>query len=334
MPLPIALAALAAGSALAGAIGLKKGHDAHKDNKKAGHTRDKAQTKFKSAKSRLKKSRKKGRNALDTLGKLKVDMWADDLGRFVDLFGQLKNVEISGTTGLGEFAEFVGPKNKLDDMRAVSFKAQELLTGGAASLGSGALAGVAAYGGAMTFGAASTGTAIGSLSGVAATNATLAWFGGGSLAAGGMGMAGGAVVLGGIVAGPVLAVGGVVLAAKAKTNLANAKKDLTKAKVAAAQMNTASALVDGIRKVLRKVSVVLGKLRNSFAEDLDNLEELLREHGVNWNQYTPEQRTLVHRTVLSAQLAKGLLEAPILTPDGALANAYVDPLRKARKSLE
>ncbi|AVI91336.1 hypothetical protein CW753_18200 [Klebsiella pneumoniae] len=40
-------------------------------------------------------------------------------------------------------------------------------------------------------GTASTGTAIGTLSGVAATNATLAWFGGGAVAAGGAGMSGG-----------------------------------------------------------------------------------------------------------------------------------------------
>ena len=53
-------------------------------------------------------------------------------------------------------------------------------------------------------GSASTGTAISGLTGVAATNATLAWFGGGSLAAGGAGMAGGTAVLGGLVALPLI----------------------------------------------------------------------------------------------------------------------------------
>ena len=46
-----------------------------------------------------------------------------------------------------------------------------------------------------TFAVASTGTAISSLSGIAASNATLAWLGGGSIAAGGFGMTGGLVVL-------------------------------------------------------------------------------------------------------------------------------------------
>lgn len=46
-----------------------------------------------------------------------------------------------------------------------------------------------------TFGSASTGVAISGLSGIAASNATLAWFGFGSLASGGFGMAGGQIIL-------------------------------------------------------------------------------------------------------------------------------------------
>lgn len=60
-----------------------------------------------------------------------------------------------------------------------------------------------------TVGTASTGTAISSLSGAAATNAILAWFGGGSVAAGGGGMAAGTAILGGIIVVPALALTGV-----------------------------------------------------------------------------------------------------------------------------
>ncbi|CAH7309848.1 conserved membrane hypothetical protein [Vibrio chagasii] len=70
------------------------------------------------------------------------------------------------------------------------------VVGGTTALGAWAVVSV--------IGSASTGTAIASLSGVAATNATLAWFGGGALAAGGAGMSGGMMVLGGIVAAPVI----------------------------------------------------------------------------------------------------------------------------------
>lgn len=58
-----------------------------------------------------------------------------------------------------------------------------------------------AMGVATTFGVASTGTAISALSGAAATNAALAWLGGGALAVGGGGMAAGEAFL--ALAGPV-----------------------------------------------------------------------------------------------------------------------------------
>ena len=69
-----------------------------------------------------------------------------------------------------------------------------------------------AMGVATTFGVASTGTAISALSGAAATNAALAWIGGGALAVGGGGMAAGEAFL--ALAGPVgWAIAGVSLIA-------------------------------------------------------------------------------------------------------------------------
>ena len=73
------------------------------------------------------------------------------------------------------------------------------------------LATSAALGAANVVGFASTGTAIGSLSGAASWNATLAWLGGGSLAAGGGGMALGSLILGGVAIGPALCLGGIHL---------------------------------------------------------------------------------------------------------------------------
>lgn len=62
--------------------------------------------------------------------------------------------------------------------------------------GSGGLLAVGSWALVTVVGTASTGTAISALSGIAATNATLAWFGGGALAAGGAGIAGGTLMLG------------------------------------------------------------------------------------------------------------------------------------------
>lgn len=68
----------------------------------------------------------------------------------------------------------------------------------------GGLAAVGSWTLVSMFGSASTGTAIASLSGVAAHNSILAWFGGGALAAGGGGMAAGTITLGAIVALPIV----------------------------------------------------------------------------------------------------------------------------------
>ena len=94
-------------------------------------------------------------------------------------------------------------------------RAWEFFAAGAASMGAGGAAGAAsgfgAYAAVAGFATASTGTAIASLSGAAASSATMAWLGGGALAAGGTGIAGGTIVLASIVAVPLVTVAGGVL---------------------------------------------------------------------------------------------------------------------------
>lgn len=93
----------------------------------------------------------------------------------------------------------IGKVERLVDNYSTAFAA----AGGA---GAGSALAVGSWSLVALAGTASTGTAIGTLGGVAAYNATLAWFGGGALAAGGAGMAGGTLVLGGVVIAPIIAV--------------------------------------------------------------------------------------------------------------------------------
>jgi transcriptional regulator with XRE-family HTH domain len=99
-------------------------------------------------------------------------------------------------------------QTRIGVLQTVSQTAAGAIAG--AGVGAGTAAGVFAVVSATA--TASTGTAIASLSGAAASSATLAWLGGGSLAAGGMGIAGGTAVLTGVVALPaLLALGGVLV---------------------------------------------------------------------------------------------------------------------------
>ncbi|MDR0944107.1 MAG: hypothetical protein LBM41_06200 [Ruminococcus sp.] len=99
-----------------------------------------------------------------------------------------------------------------------------LLLGGLGGAAVGTAAGFASAGATtaavMALGTASTGTAIASLSGVAATNATLAALGGGALAAGGGGVALGTTILGASTLGVGLLIGGVIFAI-AGSNVSN-----------------------------------------------------------------------------------------------------------------
>lgn len=141
---------------------------------------------------------------LAILGEIMIDSFSV-LGMARKIFGL---VDISGTAVVAGYGTIGGTKGiSMSDMRLESLmedystayaSAGALGVGSAVAVGSWTLVGLV--------GSASTGTSIATLSGAAATNATLAWFGGGALAAGGAGIAGGTLVLGGIALAPVMAI--------------------------------------------------------------------------------------------------------------------------------
>ena len=332
MPLPLILAVPAL--LAIGGFGVKKGVDAHRDTKKAEDLNAKAQDLFATEQGRLGSSRRSCTQTLEKLGRQKFDLWDRQLGRFVQLYERIRNVELSGAARVNDLGRAAFSDAELAEMKALSGYATEVVGGGAMALGSGALVGMASYGGAMMFASASTSTAIASLSGVAATNATLAWFGGGSLAAGGLGMAGGTAVLGGIVAAPVLAVAGSVWAAKARKNLAEAKGNHAKARRAAAEMKAATAVVKGIQQAAKGYHRLLKKLDPVVTSVLDDLEETLSTHGTDYRTYPQPARQRVYTAVQFAQGLKALLEAPLLNKSGALRSDHGIALADGRKLLQ
>lgn len=323
MPLPLILGGVAIAAGLAGA---KKGYDAYSANKEARSVADEAAQIFDTAKIRLDADKDRAVDNLADLGRLRLEAWETDMGRFVNLFERIKDVELTGEVAKDSFARAVVTEAELVHLRDISLKAAEIVGGGVGAMGSGALAGVAAYGGAMTFGAASTGTAIGSLTGVAATNATLAWFGGGSLAAGGMGMAGGIVVLGGLIAGPALLVGGWALSAKADANLAKARANMAEARKAVAEMATAGAALRSIARLADQYSFVITHYRLTFGTIMDRLSSVIDDAGTSFPAYGKEQRETVWLAVEAAGVMKKLLETSLLRPDGSIDPSSSTPL--------
>lgn len=331
MPLPLILIGIAAGSALFGA---KKGYDAYCDNQEASGINRQAQQVFDDAKKDLKNAREKTASTLADLGKTKLTIWDQPMARFVSLFEKIRNVELEGQPVVEGLHSGLVTKEQLAAMKELSLKAHEVVIGGFAALGTGALVGVGSYGGAMMFAAASTGTAISTLSGVAATNATLAWFGGGSLAAGGLGMAGGMAVLGGLVAGPVLAVGGLILAAKASESLAISRSNLAEARKAGGEMKNATSILNGIHFVATSFRATINQVHTRMIRVLDDLDSLILKSGTDYSNYSLSERKRVHVAVQFAQVMKILIETPLLTKQGGLDPNHAKALTVGRKLME
>lgn len=333
MPLPLLPLLVVPTLAAIGLFTAKKGYDAYSDNEKAGSLNQEAKDIFEKGRRSLKTSRTQCTKELEALGRQKFEIWDRQLGRFVSLMEQIRNVELRGASEIDRLGVNAFSKAELAQMKELSGLAAEVVGGGAVAVGTGALVGMASYGGATMLATASTGTAISSLSGVAATNATLAWFGGGSLVAGGWGIAGGMAVLGGLVTAPVLAVGGMVLAAKAKEKLAEAKCNHAQAEKAAREMRAAASVVNGIRKVAIQFRDVLARLDTYTTPVLDDFAMVLKLHGADYSKMTEADKRKVHLAVAFAQGLKAVLEAPLLTKDGALTKSYPKALEHGRRLL-
>jgi hypothetical protein len=147
-------------------------------------------------------------------------------------------------------------------------------------------------------------------------------------------MAGGVAVLGGLVAGPVLAVGGLVLAAKARENRAKALSNLAEARRAAGEMKNATSILGSIQSVARSFQGVINQVYYRMIEVLDGLEQTIQAGGTDYRQYTEEQKHAVYLAVQFAQVMKILLETPILTKAGGLDPGHGKALTAGRGLLD
>lgn len=293
-----------------------------------------AQSMYDSAVERLEEHKRSTSKSLENLGKIKLEAWSGDMNDFLNRFGSFANVQMKCIED--ENVDFIDkdltPNQLMVNMRVASANAGEVMKAGALSIGTGALVGIASYGGVMMFAKASTGTAIAALSGAAKTNATLAWFGGGSLKAGGLGMLGGKVVLAGVVLAPILLVAGTIASAKGKERLAEAKRVHAEAERAVAKMETVITGMQGIERLSDGYIDLLRGLSNKFRPFLREMESISKDYKpgpdgkIDFDQLSEMEQKTLHLSWLLAQLYYHSLTKPILTEDGK-----VDP--DAKKML-
>lgn len=195
------------------------------------------------------------------------------------------------------------------------------ISGLASAVGAGVAAQAGALWGVSAIGTAGTGAAISSLSGAAATNATLAWLGGGTLAAGGGGVAAGGAVLGVITIVPMLLIGGMtvgIVGAKSKTK---SRDYLAKVDVEIERIGLSTELLRASERRMDELRAVLSEVATRTVAALDALEAL---------DFSPETHASEFLRALQLVTAvKEILNTPILDPEsGELTEASAAILRK------
>ena len=256
--------------------------------------------------------------SLTQLGEEKLFVLSSSMTEFLDCFQKIKNVDFKDTEGLDELKKFHIDEHDFEEMRSLVTFAGSLAGGAVAGTAGGALAAFGAYGAAQALAFASTGTAISALSGAAATNATLAFFGGGSLAAGGLGMAGGTAVLGGLVAGPALMVMGLVAGNAAKKNLEKAYTNRSEAIQIASQLNVAGLQCETIRRRTYMFYNLLARLDTYFLPLIYKMEDIVANEGEDYRAYSADSKKAIASCASVAVSVKSVLDTPLLTDDGLL----------------
>lgn len=315
MPIPIIIGAVAAA---AGIYGIAKGAGGAKDHSNAKNINENAQSMVDNTSAQIESRREATNKVIEDYGQRKLRAFNGVINDFIVNFGRLKNVELANSAELEKLNAGDFSSSTLSGLKQDYQMLKDAGLGIGAGMGSGAALAFGAYNGTMLLATASTGTAISSLSGVAATNATLAWLGGGSLATGGFGMAGGMMVLGGIVAGPALAIFGHILGNKGEEALNNACSNLEQAKTIRDQ----GALMVGKLQAIEKVttlannafSLTSGRLRGS----VHDMKNALESHGENFRDFPQESKEAVFMSVKYAQLLKAMVDTPILDQEGNL----------------
>jgi len=260
-------------------------------------------------------------NSLTHLGEEKLYVLNSNIDSFLNTFTKIKNVDFKETAGIEELNKFHIDEKEFVEMKNMVNFAGSLAGGAVAGTAGGALAAFGAYGAAQALAFASTGTAIASLSGVAATNATLAFFGGGSLAAGGLGVAGGTAVLGGLIAGPALMIVGIVAGHAAKKQLDVAYTNRAEALEIAAQLETASLQCEAIRRRTNMFYNLLARLDSFFLPLIYKMEDIFKTEGDDYSKYCIESKKVIASCTSIAVTIKTVLDTPILTDDGLLTDS-------------
>lgn len=289
-------------SALAGAAGVGGIAKGGSQVLKANSTMKELQVQHQQNLARLEKRNKECVRDMDKLGRKELEI-LKSFQEFSTVFEKIKNRP--------EFAKIQKqgiclPQYDGEELKKASVGANTLL-GGLGGAAAGTAGGFAASGAAtavvMALGTASTGVPIASLSGAAATNATLAALGGGSLAAGGGGMALGTTVLGAATLGVGLLIGGVIFGITGGKISSDAKKAQKEIEKETQQTEEICNYLLGLQGTANRYGRKLDEVDSMYHEHMEKLKWMVVMQGrADWDWYTEPEKQLVNNTALLVKL--------------------------------
>ena len=331
MPLPLILGAAAAaagvagvGNAVHGAVKMKKANDTMKT----------ADQRHKKNLADFEKQNTKTNYDMDRLGTLELEI-LQSFEEFTKVYEKIKNKP--------EFKEYHKDGVKIpeydgEELKKVSVGAGVLIGGlGGAAVGTaGGFASAGATTAAvMALGCASTGTPIAALSGVAATNATLAALGGGSLAAGGGGMALGSTILGATTLGVGLLVGGIIFNVTGMSLSSKADKANEQVAQAEREINRICTYMRGLSSTAIKYEAALRKVNDVYQNHLKLLQGIVYVmQKTDWNDFSEEERLSTFNTVLLTGLLYKMCQVQLVLKAKDEGNLNTINSEDVKKSMD
>lgn len=314
---------------------LASGMTAYEQRKAANEKKAKADQIVEDTKKKIEQIRFLANNRLETFGRSRCEMLKTTIGRFIRIVNSLKNsikakeYDLSLSLNIKE--------NDFKELETVEMNGSNILATAASggSVAAAALAGVPAAVNASVAAlcSASTGTAISQLSGAAARQATLAWLGGGSVAAGGGGVAAGTVVLGAItwtVTGVMaLASAGAVAGKIYSRKHTEAENYLAEIQKWEAKSLAAIEVMKGIVMRSDELLSVTSRLEGRIIPVLDELESLVPEFDAQ-NQ---AHAKVFQRAAIFVKSMSELAQTPLLDTDGNLNEQSILVAQKTQKIL-
>jgi hypothetical protein len=336
MPIPFIVGGIAVAAAI---TGVKKGIDAKNDMNEANEVNEAAKAMAKEAEEFITMAKDKTKEAIEALGQEKIRILSTSVNDFVMNFEKIKNINLKNSEGIEELKNFNPSSEGFKQLKEAAYEAKQIAINGLAAIGSGALLAYGTYSVVMSglgglIVTATTGTALGTLSGAAAVNATLAWLGGGALAAGGFGMMGGMIVLGGIVAGPALAIGGAIFASQARKALNDSYGNYDIAKAFKAQAKNIGVALKAIFTRAGQLTELLQKLDSYFVEYISKMAGTINHKGTDWEKYNLAEQQDIYKCVQLAQTIKAVLDTSLLKQNGELEEATAQVLENGNKYLQ